>query len=385
MRLRSLTLQQFRSYPEHRITFGEESVHMFVGPNGAGKTNILEAVSLLSLTKSCQKAEEADIIAWGEDYYRIRAEAVSDEGQEHTLELASQIAPRKQKACFVNDVKVSIGEMVGVLPTVIFLPQDLELFTGAPAHRRAFLDQLLCQVSPEYMQTLLQYQKILKQRNSLLRKIADGVARRTDLAVWDEKAAETGTVVMLRRLELCEVLQCTFEQELSSLGEDWQDAQIIYERKGEMRDFGTAKSELMDLLSHFQERDIILQSTTVGPHRDDWKIVVDGRDISTFASRGQQRTAVLALLFLEVSYLELQRGEKPLILLDDVFSELDDHHQVSLLQSLEGHQVIITTTHVPSEVHGAKVWEMHNGEQIAQSEKQSVAAISQSQAAPQEQ
>ncbi|MBT4119394.1 MAG: DNA replication/repair protein RecF [Candidatus Peribacter sp.] len=364
MRLTSISLQQFRSYSEHRMEFGEENVHVLVGPNGVGKTNILEAISLLSLTKSCQKADETDIMTWGTEFYRIKAQALTDGDEEKSLELVSQVSPRKQKACFINDVKVPINQMVGSLPTVIFLPQDLEIFTGAPARRRGFLDQLLCQVSPEYMQVLMQYAKVIKQRNSLLRKIAEGSARRTDLAVWDERTAETGTVVMLRRLELCEMLQCTFGQELATLGENWEDAQIIYERKGEARDFGTAKSEMMDLLSHFQNRDIVLQSTTIGPHRDDWKVIVDGRDISTFASRGQQRTAVLALLFLEVSYLELQRGEKPVILLDDVFSELDDHHQTSLLKSFEEHQVIITTTHIPSEVHGARIWEMKEQELV---------------------
>lgn len=358
MRITSLTLQQFRSYESKKIDFSEGLVHVLLGPNGVGKTNILEAVSLLSLTKSCLKADEADSIAWGHEYYKLRTEAVSDDGTEHTLEIVSQIAPRKQKACFKNDVKVAANEMVGLLPTVIFLPQDLEIFTGPPAHRRAFLDQLLCQVSPEYLQVLVQYQKILKQRNALLRKIAEGTARRGDLALWDEQVAETGTVVMLRRLELCEVLQCSLSEELLSLGEDWPDAKIVYERKGQSRDFGTAKSEYLDFLSHFQERDIVLHSTTIGPHRDDWKIMVDDRDIASFASRGQKRTAVLALLFLEVSYLELQRGERPVILLDDVFSELDEAHQSALLESLSEHQVIITTTHIPSEIHGAKVWEM---------------------------
>lgn len=358
MRLTALSLQRFRSYNSHQMEFEESSVHVLLGPNGVGKTNILEAISLLSLTKSCQKADETDIITWGEDFYRVQGTALSDTGEEKSFEIVSQISPRKQKVCFVNDVKIPISDMVGQLPTVIFLPQDLELFTGAPANRRAFLDQLLCQVSPEYLQTLMQYQKVLKQRNALLRKISDGVARRTDLAIWDEKAAETGTIVMLRRLELIEMLQCTLPEELAQLGEDWSDATLHYERKGEARDFESAKQETLDLLSHFQERDIIIQSTTIGPHRDDWKILVDGRDIATFASRGQQRTAVLALLFLEVSYLELQRGEKPIVLLDDVFSELDDHHQVSLLSSFEEHQVIITSTHVPSKLCGAKVWEM---------------------------
>lgn len=364
MKISTLSLQQFRSYPSHTMDFTDANVHVLVGPNGVGKTNIIEAVCMLSLTKSCQKAEETDVIHWGQEFYAVRADIETDEGEKKNLELISQIAPRKQKACFVNDVKVSAGNMVGVLPTVTFLPQDLELFTGTPGNRRTFLDQLLCQVSPEYLQTLLQYQKILKQRNALLRKIADGVAKRGDLAVWDDTVAEAGTIVMLKRLQLCEMLQCTLPEELSGLGESWEDAKIIYERKGEAREFDDAKEEFLQLLSHFQERDIILQSTTIGPHRDDWRIVVDGRDISTFASRGQQRTAVLALLFLEVSYLELQRGEKPIILLDDVFSELDDFHQTSLLKSLEGHQVIITTTHVPSELHGAKVWEMEKSSEL---------------------
>ncbi len=361
MRIRTLTLEHFRNYPAHSIAFGDDPVHVLLGPNGAGKTNILEAVSLLSLVKSCQRAEEADIIAWGAEYYRVRSEVQSDMGEEKTLEVVSQLAPVRQKVCFINDVRVPIGDMVGVLPTVIFLPQDLELFSGAPVIRRMFLDRLLSQVSPHYLQTLMQYQKIVKQRNSLLRSIADGVARRGDLAVWDEKAAETGTVVMLRRLELAEMLQCTVLEEWHDLGEDWPDAKMIYERKGERRDFEGAKKEMLDLLSHFQERDIILKSTTVGPHRDDWKIIVDGRDIATFASRGQQRTSVLALLFLQVSYLEMQRSEKPVILLDDVFSELDDRHQKSLLSSLEEHQVLITGTHIPENVHGAKVWEMGKG------------------------
>ena len=358
MRIRSLFLEQFRSYPAREFSFGDDDVHVFVGPNGAGKTNIVEAVSLLSLLKSCQRVEEHDIIAWGQDYYRVRGCVLDDNGQEKTLELVSQIAPCKRKACYINDVKVGVGDMVGVLPTVTFLPQYLELFTGSPANRRSFLDRLLCQVSPTFLRTLMEYQQVLKQRNALLRKIRDGVCRRTDLAVWDEKAAETGTVVMLRRLELSKVLQCTLGAELRELGELWPDVSIVYERKGNACDFDGAKTEFLDLLSHFQERDIVLASTTIGPHRDDWKIFVEGRDIATFASRGQQRTAVLALLFLEVSYLELQRGEKPVILLDDVFSELDDNHQTSLLQSLNGHQVLITATHVPVELSGARVWEM---------------------------
>jgi len=357
MRLRSLALEQFRSYNSLELDFSGSDVHVLVGPNGAGKTNVLEAISVLSLTKSCIGSEEADMITWGSEFYRVKASVQTDAGDEKQFEIVSQIAPRKQKACFINDVRVSVTEMVGMLPVVIFLPQDLELFTGPPACRRQFLDQLLCQVSPAYLRTLSQYQKILKQRNSLLRKIAEGVSEREDLEVWDAKLAEQGSVVTLRRIELIEVMQCTLSEELKALGEDWDDIQLVYERKGKECEQEAAQRELIELLEHYQDRDVMLQSTTVGPHREDWRIDVDGRSLATFASRGQQRTAVVALHFLHVSYLELQRGEKPVILLDDVFSELDDARQGALLESFDGHQVIITATRVPSEMCGAKVHE----------------------------
>lgn len=352
MRIQSLRLEQFRSYESLDLDLSGSDVHLLVGPNGAGKTNVLEAISILSLTKSCVRSDEGDVVQWGKEYYRVRGSVMSDAGGEKQLEVVSQMMPRKQKACFVNDVRLPVSEMVGQLPVVVFLPQDLELFTGSPANRRQFLDQLLCQVSPEYLQSLTQYQKILKQRNSLLRKIADGVARVDDLAIWNEKLAEQGSQITTRRLELIEVLQCTIGQEINQLGENWDDVTIVYKKK---------EGELIDLLDHYQERDLILQSTTVGPHREDWSIDVHGRSIDSFASRGQQRTAVLALLFLEVSYLELQRGEKPVILLDDVFSELDDVHQGALLSSFDSHQVIVSTTHLPEEIAGAKVHRVEKG------------------------
>lgn len=361
MRLSSLTLHTFRNYGTLTLRFPEENILLLVGNNGAGKTNILEAISILSCMKSCLGSEESDMMNWGEQFYRVQGDIVSDGGDTQTMEVASQLHPRKQKACFVNDVKKPLSELVGILPTVTFLPRDLELFLGAPAYRRNFLDQLLCQVSPEYVQVLLTYQKIIKQRNSLLRKIHDGVAETGDLLIWNEKVAEMGTIVTLRRLELIEVLQCALPEELSSLSEQWCDPQIVYVRKGVERTFDALKDEFLDLLSHFQERDIILQSTTVGPHRDDWHLAVDDRPLVSFASRGQQRTAMLALLFLQVSYLELKRGEKPVILLDDVFSELDDTHQASLLHSLQEHQVIITSTHIPKTVGDAVVWEVEEG------------------------
>ena len=362
MRILTLSLEQFRSYKELKLTFpATKNVHLFVGPNAAGKTNILEAVSVLGLTKSFQGAEDGDLLHWDTEFYRVRAETEADDGSETKLEVVSQILPRKQKVCYRNDVRVSIGDMVGALPIVQFLPQDLDLFSGPPQQRRLFLDRLLSQVSPAYLRALVQMQEVLKQRNSLLRSVADGVAKPADLSVWDEQFASQAAQVTLQRLELIEVLQCTLVEELSALGDSMPDAELVYMRKGEARDHFTLREELVMLLEQARERDLILQSTSIGPHREDWHFMVGNRPLPSFASRGQQRAAVLALAFLQVSFLELRRGEKPVVLLDDVFSELDDAHQSALLSNLSNHQVLITATHVPEQLHGSSVWKVEEG------------------------
>ena len=366
MRIKSLSLEKFRSFPELEVSFVDENVYVLLGPNGAGKTNILESISVLSETRSFLGSAEIDLVHWGEEFTRVKANLKNDQSEESFIEVVSQIAPRKQKACFINDVRTQVADAVGHLPTVSFLPQDLELFSGSPQARRKFLDSLLGQVSPEYSRALSQYTKILKHRNSLLRKIAEGIAKRGDLKQWDQMISEAGSILILKRLELIEVFQCTLLQELNTLGESWGKAELVYKRKGRARIEDEIMIELMEHLQHYQERDIMLQSTTVGPHRDDWFVEADEREITTFASRGQQRAAVLALIFLKVSFLEIRRGEKPIVLLDDVFSELDDNHQRALLKCFDDYQVIISATHVPSGIKDAKVWNM---EEIVASKK----------------
>jgi DNA replication and repair protein RecF len=348
MRLLSLQLEQFRSYHQLRLDFSAEDVHVLLGENGVGKTNILEAISLLSLVRSSLGSEEIDLVRWGTEHYRIRSEAVSDAGEGKVLEVVSQQVPRTAKACFLNDVQMPVEKMVGVLPTVLFLPQDLQIFTGAPSNRRKFLDRLLSQVSPEYLTVLLQYHKVLKQRNSLLKRIASTHAAASELDLWDDQLAALAAPLTTARLELIGTLQLTLPEEVRSLGEEqWQSVRLQYSRKGTETQEPNVRMEYRKILLQNRKRDCLLQTTTVGPHRDDWCIEVDGRSLSSFASRGQQRASLLALLLLQVSYVELRCGEKPVILLDDVFSELDEAHQRKLLDSLSGYQVFISTTRIP--------------------------------------
>lgn len=366
MRLQSLHLEQFRSYERLRLECTAKDVQVLLGRNGAGKTNILESISILSLLRSTLGVEETDLVHWGRDFYRIKAVVRNDAGEEKQLEVVSQQAPRVQKACFLNDVKMPVDKMIGVLPTVLFMPQDLQLFSGAPANRRKFLDRLLSQVSPEYLGGLMQYQKVLKQRNSLLKRIAEGRAAESELDLWDDQLAVLAAPVTTARLELIGTLQLTLPEEIRTLGEDrWQNIQLAYVCKGEATDTAELRLEYRRRFLQNRPRDIILQATTVGPHREDWGIQVDGRDITTFASRGQQRASLLALLLLQVSYLELRCGEKPIILLDDVFSELDENHQRRLLDSLSGYQVFITTTKLPEDYDGVEVIKVEKEEIVS--------------------
>jgi DNA replication and repair protein RecF len=362
MRLISLTLESFRSYRRLSLELGESDCEVFVGPNGAGKTNIIEAISFLSMGRSCLSAEGEDAMTWGEDFYRIRGEALQDDGEKRQLEHVWQRMPRRQGALFVNDVRTPLQKFIGVLPTVIFLPQDLDLFTGSPSHRRQFLDRLLSQLSPDFVELRLEYERILKQRNALLNAIRDRVAIADDLAIWDTQLAAIAAALTHRRLGLISRMNELLGAKLAVLGEEkWKNPHVQYLRKTTGEDKKTIEAELVALFLQNRERDIILTTTSVGPHRDDWSLLVDTRSISTFASRGQQRAALLGLLLVSAELFASVRGERPIVLLDDVLSEFDDHHQSSLLKALGGHQVIITATHELPKASGLSVRRVQNG------------------------
>jgi len=343
MRLLNLTLEQFRSYEKLELSFkDDQKVTVLMGENATGKTNILEAVCVLALLKSPRKVNDADLMTWEKTHYRIRGVCKTDDGDEKILEVVSQLEPRKSRAAFVNDVRTPSTRYIGTLPLITFSPDDLLLWTGSPGQRRRLIDTLLSQVSASYLQALSEYEKAVRQRNTLLKAIREGTQKPQSLNVWDEKIATFGALITVDRLQLFETLQVTILRELTSLGEKPRDAQFHYIRKTAATAEPTIRDELMTQLKHYRERDLLTLATTTGPHRDDWTLAVDGHDIATSASRGQQRAAMLALLLLQASFLELRTGEKPILLLDDVFSELDEKHRKAVLRTLSDHQVIIT-------------------------------------------
>ncbi len=361
MRLLSLALQQFRSFERTEISFSGDSCDLFIGPNGSGKTNILEAITFLSVGSSCLGALPEHIIRWGTDFTRMTARVQQDDGEENVLEVAITEQPRKAKAFFVNDVRIPVARFLGILPTVTFLPEDLLLFTGSPAERRLFIDRLLMQLSPVFVQAYSSYKKALSQRNILLRRIGKQEAHERDLLPWDAQLAEYGAKIIHERRTLLDALNATLTERVQALGESWENVRMNYVSKTVAQDVPALRDELALFLTHYRPRDLLVRSTTVGPHRDDWNIVAREHDIATFASRGQQRTVLLALLFGVTAAIDTVRSERPLVLLDDVFSELDDAHQHALLSGLQGHHVLMTTTHLPEGVDGVHVREVKEG------------------------
>ncbi len=357
MRIRSVSLQHFRSYDALVLAFSDAPLQFLEGPNGSGKTNIVEAMSILSQGRSCLRADHEEIIRFGSDFFKIRAELTNDESEETSVECVYQVSPRKASAYFVKDIKTPLLSFIGVLPTIVFLPQDLDLFTGPPAGRRNFIDALLSQLRPDYAAKRMEFERVLKQRNALLRRIANGEAQESELDLWDVELASAGALIVERRSDALSALGDVLPQELSALGEEWTEFTIgwVDARTGSLQ------NALLQSLQKYRSRDIILQTTSSGPHRDDWRITTGGRSIAHIASRGQQRAALLALLFVSASLFETVRKEKPVILLDDVLSELDDRHQSALLKRLSGHQVIVTSAHPPQETKGLTVWRVGDG------------------------
>lgn len=360
MRLLSLSLEHFRTYPSLEVDLSGGQLHVFLGPNGIGKTNLLEAVSVLSLTKSCRGVEDDDLRTWNSEFYRVRGTIEQDGGTQQRIEVVSMALPRKKRACFINDVQKTVGEYAGTFPVVCFLPEDLAIFRGPPAERRRFLDQLLCQVSPEYLLALSAYQQALKQRNSLLRMLRKG-GDSGDLAPWEQQLAVHGGLLSQMRLELLQTINLTLPDEMARLGERWDAPTLRYLRETQAATATDIALELRDRLREARPRDIELQSTGIGPHREDWELLGGGRSTVHWASRGQERVALLALVLLQVAYLELRRGEKPLIVLDDVCSELDADHQRALLGSLRGHQILLSSTHVPDGLEHIVRWQVVQG------------------------
>ncbi len=365
MKLKHLQLENFRNYQAHSYSFElEDECTILVGENGLGKTNFLESIYLLSLGKSFRTNHPENLIKWEEDFFRCKAEIISD-GETTDLEVFYSHKPRRLKSFKKNNVKLKNSEYLGNLLTVLFHPEDLNMLYLSPSYRRKYLDIILSQTSKLYLDSLSKYNKVLKQRNKLLHHIRDSKVQGKniqtlllDLDAWDQQLNNLGSEITLSRLNLLNFLAKEIEEIYRKISDNNEELSIRYQSNILKNNVDSVKNleekqkriQISALykarLKERRELDIMRAKSNIGPHRDDIEFKIDQKIISKSASRGEFRTLLLAIKLTEISYIKQKTSQKPLLLLDDVFSELDPKRQKHLLSSIQGCQTIITTTEV---------------------------------------
>ena len=348
MFLANVSLFDFRNYAELELTL-ERSATVFFGGNAQGKTNLLEAVALSALTRSPRTQQAAELVRFGQPAARVTCGVQSDAGLKE-LEVRISVSPavpsRASRRFTVNGIAKRSTDMMGSLRVVLFWPDDLQLVKGPGEGRRRFLNTLLSQIDPDHARELTRYGHLLEQRNALLRAIREGRQPIEGLDYWTNALAESGAAIMVerqRRLLELQPIAAAFHRELS---DDRERLDLRYRPAGVR--IGEAPLELVSeqlkaAMRDARDEEIGRGQTAVGPQRDDIEVWLDEHEARLFASQGQQRSAVLSLKLAELHYLAEVTGEQPVLLLDDVMSELDPARRERLLAALQpGPQALIT-------------------------------------------
>lgn len=343
MHLASLRLEHFRNYRTLHLTFSP-GLNVIHGDNAQGKTNLLEAIFFLATGKSHRAGRDQDLIMEGADGLSARASVIRRTG-ELTLDLSLGNATRKQVK--INGLaERRIARLVGNLAAVFFSPDDLQLVKGPPSGRRRFLDIEIAQISQSYLHHLMAYTRVLAQRNTLLKQEVPDSGL---LAVYNEQLLEAGAQVISRRARAVKRLADIATGFHTLLAEGKERLRLEYQSQGAELGQNPEPQEVLErlraLLHQRHREELQRQVTLVGPHRDDLAFWIDDRDARLYASQGQQRTAVLSLKLAELEYMAEELGEYPVLLLDDVASELDPHRRHYLLHAVhEGVQTFISCT-----------------------------------------
>jgi len=332
MKIRKITLRNFRNYTAQDLEIGDAGA-ILMGNNAQGKTNILEAIYVLSALSSFRSSSMRDLTKWGEDIFRLEASLDTEQGQ-HTLEFAADVTGGKVKRNLkLNDCKATRANFAGTLKVVLFVPSDLRLIDGSPSRHRTYLDRVCVQADKSYKRALLDLTKIIQHRNNILESIRLGEASTAELDVWDDKLIQSGTIVQKGRKDLVDYYNSKVSDIYSQVSN--QDVTISVTYK--------THEPLEKLIKEARPRDLATGITSVGPHRDDIDFFLDDKEFTTFGSRGEFRTLVLALKIAEIDYLRECTGIEPILLLDDVLSELDPTRRAKLIEVARKQQTIITT------------------------------------------
>ena len=344
--LTSVSLSGFRGYATLAATFGP-GAHLVWGPNAAGKTSLLEALVVCARGSSHRTLADAELIRWDAPFARVdtRRELPGLDPLELDVTLVREGPAGGRKRIRVNGVPRRATALAGLLRVVVFAPEEMLLIVGPPSLRRGMLDALAAQRSPAHPADLAAYARVLAQRNALLRAIREAQAGRDQLSPWDARLVDAGAAVLDARQRALGELAAPLAAAHAEIAADEGRLAITYESNAMPASGETHRDALSRRLAETAEKEGWTGVTLVGPHRDDLAFRLDGRDLATFASRGQQRTAILALKLAELDLLTAHDGRAPLLLLDDVFSELDPARRSHLVRRIAGlPQAFVTTT-----------------------------------------
>lgn len=345
MHLENIVLRNFRSYPFLEVDFSP-AVNVFLGENAQGKTNLLEAILMLALAKSHRTANDKDFINWHAEEAKMEGR-VFRRGQSVPLELMITAKGKKAKVNHLEQKKLS--QYVGNLNVVMFAPEDLSLVKGSPGVRRRFLNMEIAQMQPVYLHELSNYQRILQQRNQFLK--AAQINKKTDpimLEILNEQFAEIAIIITKRRKEFVEKLLRFSAPLHKQISRGLENLMIRYSASIDLQETEEqSRAHVLEKLQKNKKREFERGVTLVGPHRDDLHFYINEQDVQVFGSQGQQRTTALSIKLAEIDLLKEELGEYPVLLLDDVLSELDDYRQSHLLGAIEGKvQTFVTTTNI---------------------------------------
>ncbi len=383
MHITHLSLTNFRNYGRLELTLpaGPTLLH---GHNAQGKTNLLEAIYYLATTRSPQAEQDQQLINWDAQQSadlvivsRLMAHIATKTGEHHVeMRLIMEQNPRLreggyrfQRQVLVDRRKVRLMDLLGNLRVVLFIPEDIQLITGSPGQRRRYLDVTLCQIDPLYCRRLSEYNKLLEQRNALLRQIMEGGSSQDVLPVYNERLAALGSHIFARRATFLdalsreaqrihyeeltdgrETIRIHYLPRLEAAGDSVKGVDVDLMAVGQwlteqQTNLEAVQKKFTQVIAAAKAHDMARGTTSVGPHRDDWSLQLNGRSLASYGSRGQQRTAILALKMAEINWMTKMTGETPILLLDEVVAELDEQRRALLLNYVKGvNQAILTAT-----------------------------------------
>lgn len=334
MYVKSLDLLNFRNYEKLSLTL-DPGINIFYGANAQGKTNILEAVYLAGTSKSHRGTRDRDMIRMGESEAHIRMH-VDKNDSDYRIDM--HLRKNKSKGIAIGGVPIRrAGELFGIVNIVFFSPEDLNIIKNGPSERRRLVDRILCEIDRIYMSDLTQYGKCLNQRNRLLHDLYFNPSLESELPVWDEQLVNYGCRIIAKREEFVRMLENIASEIHAELTGEKERLTLVYEPNVTVEEFA-------DKVARSRDADRKIKSTTVGPHRDDVCIKVNDMDLRLYGSQGQQRTTAISLKLSEIRIIEERIRNKPVLLLDDVLSELDRDRQNYLLGNIRDIQTLITCT-----------------------------------------